>query len=359
MTNKQKTILKAIAFFATGFAVLFLVYYKQNQQYLEELVTRGIDPEGKSLFLKILASFGEAKIYVLIVVLVCFMISNVSRAIRWQILIEPIRNKTSFINAISSIMAAYLVNLGIPRSGEFVRAGLFSRYEKLPPEKVMGTIVTDRVVDVICLLVVIGLACIFSFDDLYRYYITVSTDNPDAGNRLLFVLLALGLVVVLATYFAYKFRVRLFKTVPGKKLLNLILGFAEGLKTVFLLRKPWQFLFHSIVIWLMYYLMTYLSFFAIAPTSHLSPVAGLVVFVFGTLGFVFPAPGGIGSYQYLVSEALTNFYGLNIGDASSFANIVFFAVTIFGNVFFGIISFILLPIFNARYEPHIQDEPGR
>lgn len=353
MTNKQKTILKAIGFFAIGFTVLFLVYYKQNQEYLQDLVIRGIDPEGKSLFLKILASFAEAKTSVLLIVLVCFMISNISRALRWQILLEPIREKTSFVNAISCIMAAYLVNLGIPRSGEFVRAALFSKYEKLPPEKVMGTIVTDRVMDVLFLLVVIGLALFFSFDELYGYYRTFRENNPETNNSAMIFISLLGILGIIVAFIAFKFRAKVYKTVLGKKILTLILGFAEGLKTVFQLRKPWLFLFHSVVIWLMYYLMTYLSFSVIIPTSHLSPVAGLVVFVFGTLGFVFPAPGGMGSYQYLVSEALTNFYGLNIGDASSFANIVFFAVTIFGNVFFGIISFILLPIFNAKYEPKV------
>jgi hypothetical protein len=275
------------------------------------------------------------------------------------LLIEPIREKTSFINSISSIMAAYMVNLGIPRSGEFVRAGLFAKYEKLPPEKVMGTIVTGRVVDILCLLVVIGLACLFSFDDLYRYYTEYKESNPIKGNSTLVVLGAIGIVGLIGLYVAYTYRKHIFKTKMGKKILQIILGFVEGLKTVFRLRRPWLFLFHSVVIWVMYYLMTYLSFFALEATSHLNPGQGLVVFVFGTLGFVFPAPGGMGSYQYLVSEALTNFYGLSIGDASSFANIVFFTVTIFCNVLFGIISFILLPIFNANYVPDTQNEPGR
>jgi hypothetical protein len=355
LTRNQKTLFKVIGFFVVGLSVLYLVYYSQNQQYLSDLKGQGIDPAGKSLLQKILSSFQEAKLFILFIVLFCFMISNISRALRWRMLLDPIAGKTSLVNAFSSIMAAYMVNLGIPRSGEFVRAGLMSKYEDIPPEKVMGTIVTDRVIDVLCLLIVIGLALLFSFQDMYSFFQENSGVESDVS--LLFVLIGLALLGIVFLYVVYRYRARIFQSRLGKKVLNIILGFAEGLKTIFKLKRPMVFIIHSLVIWVMYYLMTYLSFFAIAPTSHLSPVAGLVVFVFGTLGFVFPAPGGMGSYQYLVSEALTKLYGLNIGDASSFANIVFFAVTIFGNIIFGIISFILLPIYNARYVPPRERKP--
>ena len=93
--------------------------------------------------------------------------------------------------------------------------------------------------------------------------------------------------------------------------------------------------------------MTYLCFFAFEPTSHLGPIAGLVVCVFGTLGMVFPSPGGIGSYHLLVSQALI-IYGINSADAFSFSNIIFFTLQIFGNILFGAIFFILLPLVNKK-----------
>jgi uncharacterized protein (TIRG00374 family) len=356
LTRKQKTVLKVIGFFVVGFSVLYLVYYSQNQQYLSELKAHGIDPVGKSLFQKIIQSFKEARLSILFIVLFCFMISNISRALRWRMLLEPIAGKTSLVNAFSSIMAAYMVNLGVPRSGEFVRAGLMAKYEDIPAEKVMGTIVTDRVIDVLSLAIAIGLALVFSFQNMYEFF--QENSSAESNYTILIVLVGIGIFGLVVLYLIYRYRSRIFQSSLGKKILNIILGFAEGLKTVFRLKNPMVFVFHSVVIWVMYYLMTYLSFFATAPTSHLSPVAGLVVFVFGTLGFVFPAPGGMGSYQYLVSEALTKLYGLTIGDASSFANIVFFAVTIFGNIFFGIISFILLPIYNARYVPARKNTPS-
>jgi len=88
-------------------------------------------------------------------------------------------------------------------------------------------------------------------------------------------------------------------------------------------------------------------FFSFEPTAHLDAVTGLVTFVFGTLGIVIPTPGGMGSYQYLISEAL-GLYGIASSDAFSFANILFFSVQLFCNIFLGIITLVVLPIFNAN-----------
>ncbi len=152
-------------------------------------------------------------------------------------------------------------------------------------------------------------------------------------------LLTLGLI-----YYNW---VRIISSKLGQKILNILKGFIDGIITVFKLKNPWLFLFHSIVIWAMYYLMTYICFFSFEPTSHLGPVAGLVTFVFGSLGVVFPAPGGMGSYQFLVMESL-GFFGIDSADAFSFSNIVFFSIQIFGNILFGVLAFLYLPVFNKK-----------
>jgi uncharacterized membrane protein YbhN (UPF0104 family) len=100
-------------------------------------------------------------------------------------------------------------------------------------------------------------------------------------------------------------------------------------------------------IWVLYYFMMYFAFFTFAPTAHLGPIAGLVVFVFGSLGILIPTPGGMGSYHYLVGEALT-MYGVSGVDAFSFANIVFFSIQLFVNILLGIISLIVLPAINKN-----------
>ena len=111
-----------------------------------------------------------------------------------------------------------------------------------------------------------------------------------------------------------------------------------------------QFLFHTIVIWAMYYFMTYFALLSFPPTVSLGFLVALVVFVFGGLGIVIPAPGGMGTYHALVIIALS-FYGIGEGDALSLANIAFFSINCFGNIFFGVIAVIMLPILNKNYEP--------
>jgi uncharacterized membrane protein YbhN (UPF0104 family) len=119
------------------------------------------------------------------------------------------------------------------------------------------------------------------------------------------------------------------------------------LRAIQKLENPLAFIGHTLFIWLMYYLMLYFAFFSFGPTAHLGAVAGLLVFVFGALGMVIPSPGGIGSYQYLVSTALVTFYAIGGSDALSFANIAFTAPFLC-NIIFGIIAFVLLPVLNRK-----------
>ena len=158
------------------------------------------------------------------------------------------------------------------------------------------------------------------------------------------ILVVLGLV---GLFLLLKFKSRIVSTKIGGKIFDIILGLKEGLMSVFKLRQPALFIFHTLFIWYCYFAMTYVVFFAFEPTAHLGPVAGLVIFVFGTLGIVFPSPGGMGSYHYLVGEGLA-LYGIEQGDAFSFANIIFFSVQLFCNVLFGLIALVLLPIYNDR-----------
>jgi len=330
-----------------GFVILYFVYQRQEKLYHAKCAIDGIAQADCSLMEKIWTDFTSANFFILLVVIIAFMISNASRAIRWQMMLKSMGFKTKFPNAIGAIMAAYLTNLGVPRSGEIVRAGIISKYEHIPLEKAIGTVVLDRIVDVISLLIVIFLAFVLSFDHMSGYFeknFNLMTNIQQLVYNPVFIasLMILGLIVAGGFYV---YRERIFNSSLGKKVANILKGFMDGIYSIFKLEKPWWFLFHSVIIWLMYFLMTYFCFFAYEPTSHLGPIAGLVVFVFGSLGVVFPAPGGMGSYQFLVGESL-GFFNVNAADAFSFSNIVFFAVQLFCNILFGILAFILLPIYN-------------
>lgn len=253
------------------------------------------------------------------------------------------------INLFGTIMINYLANLGIPRSGEVIRAGLIAEYEHIPVEKALGTIFTDRIFDVIMLAIVIGLAMVLGGNDFVNYL----DQNINLGQKLtsLFqnkilvaILIALGLSTIVLVY---KFRHKIQQSAFGQKLSNLLKGFADGVQSVRHVSSIPLFIFYTVGIWILYYFMMYLAFYSFEPTSHLGPTAGLVVFVFGSLGILIPTPGGMGSYHYLVGEALA-MYGVSGADAFSFANIVFFSIQLFINIFFGIISLVVLPAINKE-----------
>ena len=132
-----------------------------------------------------------------------------------------------------------------------------------------------------------------------------------------------------------------------QRILDMAKGFLQGILSVKKVSNLPLFILYTIGIWFLYYCMMYFSFFTFDATSHLGYTAALIVFVFGSLGILIPTPGGMGSYHFLVAEALT-LYGVSAGDGFSFANIVFFSVSVFVSVFFGLLFLIFLPMYNKK-----------
>ncbi len=348
--------LKFLLFLSVGLGILYLVYVKQNAAYLEQCKLDGTPLADCSLIDKIIQDFKSANYFWVFIVLGCFTISNISRALRWIMLIKPLGYRPKVSNTLMSIFMNYFANLGLPRLGEVIRLGTMVKYEKIPLEKLTGTYVVDRTLDVLSLLLLIGLCFILEYQNLWDYLNT----NANLGNLqnifsnpFFYIFIALILLVLIVGWVK---RAALLKTAIAQKLLNILKGFWEGILTIGKLDNPLLFIFHSINIWVMYYLMTYLCFFAFVPTAHLSPVVGLMVFVFGAFGIVIPSPGGMGTYHWLVIAALS-IYGINSSDAFSFANIAFFSIQIGCNVLLGILSLVLLPLLNKNYSPPPYVEP--
>jgi len=244
--------------------------------------------------------------------LVAFSLSNLSRAIRWNMMLRTLGKAPRLINAFLTINLGYFANLGFPRLGEIIRAATMARYEKISLERVVGTIVVGRTIDVIMLLSITGIALILAL--------------------------------------AWWQRARILNSAAGQKVIGIIKGFAEGLQTALKVDKPWLFFLHSINIWLMYILMTWFVILAFSPTSHLGLEPSLVTFVSGGWGIVIPSPGGMGTYHFLTREALF-LYGIERLDGFSWANISFFTINIGCNVLIGGIALLALPGINKEYEP--------
>lgn len=345
-------IFKFLLFLGIGLVILYLVYQNQNAAYQEDCVLKGIPTSECSLVDKVIQDFGRVNYLWIFLVLLAFTISNISRAKRWQMLIRPLGYEVRLINAFFTVVIGYFANLGLPRMGEIVRPGLLARYEKAPLEKIMGTVVADRVFDVASILIVTALAFLLEFDRIWGFF-TQYASIPGEGSGLSTLILILVLVLLAMAAVFWFFRQRIMASKIALKIRDLAMGFLQGLQTVRQLDQPFWFIFHSVNIWVMYYLMTYLCFFAFPPTSELSAVAALLVFVFGGWGIVIPSPGGMGSYHFLAQTALM-MYGVSGEDGFSWAMIAFISIQLGCNILIGLIGLIFLPIINRNYQPVLQ-----
>ncbi|MEZ4948038.1 MAG: lysylphosphatidylglycerol synthase transmembrane domain-containing protein [Saprospiraceae bacterium] len=350
MKKRISSFLKLVLFFGVGFLILYLLYNNQNQAYQEQCKLDGIPLDECDFLGKILSDFASVNYWWILAILFVYFISNISRTMRWKMLLKPLGYQPGYLNMYFTIMLGYFANLGLPRMGEVVRAGALSRYEKLPAEKVMGTIVTDRVFDLISLLLVVGLAFLLEFDTLWGWL----SENASTGEKIGFFTQTwvqfLLVLIILTGVLVFVFRKKLMALSIFKKIKGLLVGFGEGVMSVRKVDQPFWFIFHCISIWVMYYLMAYFCLLSFEPTAQLGPLVALLVFVFGAFGIVIPSPGGMGSYHFLVMVGLA-LYGVGGSDSFSLANIMFFSVNIFGNVLWGILALIILPIINRSYNP--------
>ena len=349
--NQLFDFFKFLFFLGIGLAILYFVYQKQDAAYQEECALKGIAEADCSLMAKVILDITSADYFWLSLVFAVFVISNISRAIRWVMLLRPLGYEPKLANAFWCTMIGYLTNLGIPRAGELIKSAMLSKYEQIPVEKVMGTVVTDRIVDVISLAVVMGLAFLVEYDTIYTMisgYLGGEEHLEESGGSN--ILWWLGALAALGVALLVVFFKRLAQTRFVQKIIGIAKGFFEGIQTVRKLEKPGWFVFHSANIWFMYFLMMYFGLKAYEPVAHLDWGAALVLFVTGGLAFLIPAPGGMGSYHLMITEVCNTMYGIDGADGFSFANILFFFIQLGTNIVLGLGALIILPIINRKNE---------
>lgn len=347
MKKQVLNIFKFLLFLGIGLTIFYLVYQKQNTAFQEDCALKNIPLSDCSLARKVITDFSRINFWWILAVVGGFTVSNISRAIRWNMLLRPLGYQPRMINAFGTILIGYFANLGLPRMGEVVRAGLMSRYERIPAEKVFGTIVVDRAIDVISIFVFTGLAILLQFEVIWNFIeenVNLSERFGGKGH----LLTVLGIVFAIVAGGTYLFRKSLKRTAFFRKIVTIATGFWQGIKSVGQVDRPWLFILHSVNIWLMYFAMTYLLFQAFPPTAGLSILTVLVVFVFGAWGVVIPSPGGMGTYHFLAQLALS-IYGVSGNDGFSWANISFFSVQLGSNVLGGLVFLLLLPAINKNY----------
>lgn len=256
------------------------------------------------------------------------------RALRWQIVLEPLGYNTKLGNSYHSIMTGYLVNLGIPRSGEITRCALMSKSENIPLNVLIGTVLSERILDLIMLIIVITGSVILQFDLLYNY-INENVLLKLKGNE--WILYTVLIVMVFGLIFLFKSN----SVLKGEgKLMKMIKGFIDGVKSIFTIKKPVLYIFYTVLIWFCYWMMTYTLILAFDFTQSIGLAGSLAILVFSSLGVIIPAPAG-GATIGTVQVGLNQLFKLAESQAKSFA-IVMFTSNIIMIIFAGTISYIIM-----------------
>lgn len=263
-------------------------------------------------------------------------LAHISRAYRWKFLLEPLGYKPHFANSFMAVMVGYLANFGIPRSGEVLRAVSLTTYEKVPFDKGFGTIISERIADLISLFIVIGITLILQTEHLLTYF-EANNINPLISIIILFALLGIGILTL-------QF-IRKSNHSALVRLKKMALGLLEGMKSILKMEQKWAFIFHTIFIWVMYLLMFYVITFSVPETTNIHAGALMAAFIAGSFA-ISATNGGIGVYPVAIGAILLLF-GISKQSGEAFGWITWATQTLVVLIFGGL-SFILLPIFNRK-----------
>jgi glycosyltransferase 2 family protein len=248
------------------------------------------------------------------------LLSHFFRALRWNILINPLGYKVPAGNSYIAVLIGYMVNFAIPRMGEVSRCVILNRSEKIPLNKLIGTVFVERVFDSVCLLLIIIITFIAEYHrlkELLNKYIFSPFQSGASGIDFKLIIVVGLIIIALVVVVIMIIKFIRHKSADNKfmaKLHSLLSGFYAGIKTIKTMNNKWSFILFTILIWVSYWLMTYIVFSAFDLTSSLGPIAALSVLAIGSLGIVFPSPGGIGSFHFAAILALSFYQPSGVSD---------------------------------------------
>ena len=320
MGTSLKKFLKIFVPIAFG---LFLVWYSYNSTTLEERE-------------QIIHYISNASPFWVAISVAIGILSHISRAIRWNYLLEPLGYRPKITNNVFIVLISYFANLGIPRSGEILRATALTTYENVPFEKGFGTIVTERVIDLLMLLIIIMITLLLQTDFILGFL-------EEKGVN---IIGAIGILLVgIVGLFLGSYIIRKSKSPFALKLKGFLNGLQDGVLSVFKMKNKWLFIFHTLFIWVAYFSMFWVIKHTVEETITLTLGELLVAFVAGAFAMS-TTNGGIGLYPIAVSAAL-GIYGISSVSGDAFGWIMWIAQTLMV-VVFGTISFIVLPLLNRN-----------
>lgn len=327
------TIIKYLFFLGLGIFLVWWSIHKMGDKNWEECKT----------------ALKSARYFLFFPVFFILIAGHISRAIRWRILMQPLGYNPSLINTFFAVMVGYLANLAVPRLGEVLKCTILGKYEKVPADKLVGTILVERAIDVLSLLLVFIVAIATQASIIGEYAKkTISTSFLSGDKESMIVNLVFFVAMLVIIYFTLKYIFKKYSEIGLVKKINMLIkGVGAGLSSVKNLKNKKAFIFHSIFIWSCYAAGTYIGFFVIPQTSDLPVAAAFPVLAFASIGMIV-TPGGIGTYQWFIMEVMM-LYGIerSYGYANGLLQWIaqFFIILIVGFV-----SLIALPYYNRQSE---------
>jgi len=268
------------------------------------------------------------------------------RAYRWTLLMEPIGYHPGLMNTYHAVIIGYTANFALPRIGEVVRCGTLNRIEKIPADILIGTVIAERAFDLLCLFLLTFITILLKlkfFGSFFKEKIFDYTSQKITStfNFSLIIWLSLIVFAIVILALVYIFRQQIKKIALVKKISSIGKGVLKGVYTVLQLKRKKAFLFHTLILWTLYYGMTYVIMFSLSSTSKLSPVDGLFIFVIGSFGMAAPVQGGMGAFHTIISLGLIGLYHIPQDESIAFA-VISHEPQLIGIVIAGAISMLIL-----------------
>ncbi len=296
---------------------------------------------------EIRSALKNARLYLIAPVFIILLLSHYVRALRWRLLMEPLGYKPGKANTFFAVMVGYLANQALPRLGEVLKCTLLARYEKIPADKLVGTIILERLIDAVSLLIIFGITLAIQ-PGLYSQIVgTIFNGEAEEITKkvpgYLIGLISIGIIAILIT---------LWMMIKKKNLNDLLTAIKkigsriwQGLNAIQHLKKRTQFMLLTLAMWSLYISGGYIGFQALHETEHYGIKEAFTILSAGSIGMIV-TPGGIGAYPYLI-EATMMLYGLQQSIAVAFGWLLWLAQTVVILVG-GMVSFAALPWYNKR-----------
>lgn len=319
-------ILRFTAFLTLGIILVWLAFRKTD---FSKVADRLLSADYSWVLLSVVFSF----------------LAYVSRARRWNLLINPLGYRPSLSASYHSLMTGYLANMALPRIGEVTRCVALGKKEKIPVDQLIGTVLIERTVDFISLMLITIVVFFTSSDQVVELmnesiFIPLQKKLISIFGSTWLIWAALLFMATGVLYILYRNRKRLRRIKFLSKLFDMAKGIINGLKSIINLQKKWEFIFHTIFIWFCYTMMTWVVVFSLEATSNISIGEGIFLLVVGGIAMSAPVQGGFGVFHYAISRAIVTLEGVPMEDGLAYAVLTHESQMLW-IIFAGIITFIL------------------